>query len=76
MSAPRPTARPAVTGVPMRDLLASCAAAAAVSRPPRLPEPGTGTEPETGTGAPVGAGHPEPHTDRSSRTRPHHREAA
>ncbi|MFI2643168.1 hypothetical protein [Streptomyces sp. NPDC018610] len=27
------------TGVSLRDLLASCAAAAAVSRPPRAPEP-------------------------------------
>jgi hypothetical protein len=27
----------------MRDLLASCAAAEAVSTPPRLPDPGTGT---------------------------------
>ncbi|GGV35068.1 hypothetical protein [Streptomyces griseoflavus] len=26
-------------GVPMRDLLAACAAAAAVSTPPRAPEP-------------------------------------
>ncbi|MDH6452270.1 MULTISPECIES: hypothetical protein [unclassified Streptomyces] len=29
-------------GVSMRDLLASCAAAEAVSTPPRLPDPGTG----------------------------------
>ncbi|MFD8523541.1 hypothetical protein ACFV2D_26470 [Streptomyces capillispiralis] len=28
-----------LSGVPMRDLLASCAAAAAVSTPPRAPEP-------------------------------------
>jgi hypothetical protein len=28
-------------GVSMRDLLASCAAAEAVSTPPRLPDPGT-----------------------------------
>ncbi|MDO0926194.1 hypothetical protein QQY24_12435 [Streptomyces sp. TG1A-8] len=47
MPAPRPTAplaRPACAGVSMRDLLASCAAADAVSRPPRAPEaarPGT-----------------------------------
>ena len=27
------------SGVPMRDLLAACAAAAAVSTPPRAPEP-------------------------------------
>jgi hypothetical protein len=42
MTAPRPTEqpRPAVlTGMSMRDLLASCAAADAVSRPPRDPEP-------------------------------------
>lgn len=31
----------ASTGVSMRDLLASCAAAAAVSTPPTAPEPGT-----------------------------------
>ncbi|PZH02437.1 hypothetical protein C1I97_21190 [Streptomyces sp. NTH33] len=35
-SEPRPYA---VGGVSMRDLLASCAAAEAVSRPPRAPEP-------------------------------------
>jgi hypothetical protein len=35
-SEPRPCA---VGGVSMRDLLASCAAAEAVSRPPRAPEP-------------------------------------
>ncbi|MFB7457153.1 hypothetical protein [Streptomyces sp. NPDC056188] len=35
-SRPRPYA---VGGVSMRDLLASCAAADAVSRPPRAPEP-------------------------------------
>ncbi|MFD5794751.1 hypothetical protein ACFWIO_14615 [Streptomyces diastatochromogenes] len=43
MPASRPTAQPAgplvVSGVSMRDLLASCAAADAVSRPPRQPEP-------------------------------------
>ncbi|MCL6673739.1 MULTISPECIES: hypothetical protein [Streptomyces] len=27
--------------VPMRELLASCAAATAISTPPRLPDPGT-----------------------------------
>ncbi|MFJ8188423.1 hypothetical protein ACIQ8D_01300 [Streptomyces sp. NPDC096094] len=32
---------PALTGVSMYDLLASCAAAAAVSTPPRAPEPAT-----------------------------------
>ncbi|MET7292208.1 hypothetical protein ABZS79_08690 [Streptomyces griseoloalbus] len=42
-SARRTTARPQqpqpLPGVPMRDLLAACAAAAAVSTPPRAPEP-------------------------------------
>lgn len=39
-SARRTTAQPKpVSGVPMRDLLAACAAAAAVSTPPRAPEP-------------------------------------
>lgn len=34
------TAQPQpLPGVPMRDLLAACAAAAAVSTPPRAPEP-------------------------------------
>ncbi|MFI5689020.1 hypothetical protein [Streptomyces sp. NPDC051636] len=44
MSASQPTVppRPPVsTGVSMRDLLASCAAAEAISRPPREPEPST-----------------------------------
>ncbi|WP_164555634.1 MULTISPECIES: hypothetical protein [unclassified Streptomyces] len=35
-STPRPQSLP---GVPMRDLLAACAAAAVVSTPPRAPEP-------------------------------------
>ncbi|MGX4690357.1 hypothetical protein [Streptomyces sp. JNUCC 63] len=36
----QPEPRPyAAGGVSMRDLLASCAAAEAVSRPPRAPEP-------------------------------------
>lgn len=42
MPAPQPTVpwRPPVSaGVSMRDLLASCAAAEAISRPPRAPEP-------------------------------------
>lgn len=46
MTASRPPARPAqpplrteATGVSMRELLASCAAADAVSRPPRAPDP-------------------------------------
>ncbi|WP_164873217.1 hypothetical protein [Streptomyces resistomycificus] len=34
-----------VAGVSMRDLLASCAAASAVSTPPRLPDPGTAGRP-------------------------------
>ncbi|MGW1541059.1 hypothetical protein ACWCPM_12625 [Streptomyces sp. NPDC002309] len=35
-----PQPRPLVpAGVPMRDLLASCAAAKAISTPPRTPEP-------------------------------------
>ncbi|WP_329220253.1 hypothetical protein OG352_26415 [Streptomyces sp. NBC_01485] len=33
-----------VAGVSMRDLLASCAAAEAVSTPPRLPDPATVVE--------------------------------
>ncbi|WP_432080247.1 hypothetical protein [Streptomyces sp. WAC 04229] len=37
---PRPQS-PALSGVPMSELLASCAAAAAVSTPPRAPEPET-----------------------------------
>ncbi|MCQ9182635.1 hypothetical protein KMT30_27045 [Streptomyces sp. IBSBF 2953] len=45
MPDPEPTPRPArpspVTGVSMRDLLASCAAAEAVSTPPRLPDAAT-----------------------------------
>ena len=43
MPASRPTVQPAeplvATGGSMRDLLASCAAADAISRPPREPEP-------------------------------------
>ncbi|MBJ7905507.1 hypothetical protein ABZW47_11655 [Streptomyces sp. NPDC004549] len=46
MSAPRPTVRPERSGlapvtpqVSMRDLLASCAAAKAVSTPPPAPDP-------------------------------------
>ncbi|MEU5631988.1 hypothetical protein ACH47C_07925 [Streptomyces rishiriensis] len=45
MPVPEPTPRPArpspLAGVSMRDLLASCAAAEAVSTPPRLPDPAT-----------------------------------
>jgi hypothetical protein len=47
MPVPEPTPRPArptpAAGVSMRDLLASCAAAEAVSTPPRLPDPETVT---------------------------------
>ncbi|MEU6063031.1 MULTISPECIES: hypothetical protein [Streptomyces] len=42
MSASQPRVQPPphpVAGVSMRDLLASCAAADAVSKPPREPEP-------------------------------------
>ncbi|MFF1543548.1 hypothetical protein [Streptomyces sp. NPDC058291] len=43
MPVPEPTPRPSrpspLAGVSMRDLLASCAAAEAVSTPPRLPDP-------------------------------------
>ncbi|MFG2603795.1 hypothetical protein ACGFT2_09630 [Streptomyces sp. NPDC048514] len=42
MTAPRPAPRPRPglpAGTCMRELLASCAAADAVSRPPRAPEP-------------------------------------
>ncbi|MCQ9132141.1 hypothetical protein [Streptomyces hilarionis] len=43
--APR-SARPSpLTGVSMRDLLASCAAAEAVSTPPRPPDPATVAHP-------------------------------
>ncbi|MET7690026.1 hypothetical protein ABZT06_18925 [Streptomyces sp. NPDC005483] len=38
---PQPQPYAIVGGVSMRDLLASCAAAEAVSTPPRLPDPGT-----------------------------------
>ncbi|MFF1306962.1 hypothetical protein [Streptomyces sp. NPDC058307] len=38
---PQPQPYVLVGGVSMRDLLASCAAAEAVSTPPRLPDPGT-----------------------------------
>ncbi|MEU3610980.1 hypothetical protein ABZ725_01505 [Streptomyces sp. NPDC006872] len=34
-----------LAGLSMRDLLASCAAADAVSTPPRLPDPGLAEEP-------------------------------
>ena len=39
---PRPQPYAIAGGVSMRDLLASCAAAEAVSTPPRVPDPGTG----------------------------------
>ncbi|MET7473066.1 hypothetical protein ABZT17_01695 [Streptomyces sp. NPDC005648] len=35
-----------VSAVPMRELLASCAAAAEISTPPRLPDPGLAERPE------------------------------
>ncbi|WP_329246794.1 hypothetical protein [Streptomyces canus] len=38
---PRPQPYALVGGVSMRDLLASCAAAEAVSTPPRMPDPDT-----------------------------------
>lgn len=41
---PVPMRPPMPAGVSMRDLLASCAAAEAISRPPREPEP-EGAEP-------------------------------
>ncbi|MDL5203281.1 hypothetical protein [Streptomyces sp. ALI-76-A] len=40
-SKPEPRSPAVVAGVSMRDLLASCAAADAVSTPPRLPDPQT-----------------------------------
>ncbi|MFH8934419.1 hypothetical protein [Streptomyces griseosporeus] len=42
-SQPPPHRPYAIAGLSMRDLLASCAAADAVSLPPRTPDPGTGT---------------------------------
>ncbi|CAL9449273.1 hypothetical protein SUDANB6_02401 [Streptomyces sp. enrichment culture] len=36
---PQPTAVSVVPGVSMRDLLAACAAATALSTPPRAPDP-------------------------------------
>lgn len=61
MSASRPTEQPAPTGVSMTDLLASCAAAAAISRPPRpevsRPEGARGTaRPATTTQETAGGG--------------------
>ncbi|MEU5364786.1 hypothetical protein ABZ354_15065 [Streptomyces sp. NPDC005925] len=61
MSTPEPTSEPiprptAVAGVSMRDLLAACAAARAVSTPPRAPEP-YGTQPSEPYG---GTRPPEP----------------
>ncbi|MFD7132446.1 hypothetical protein [Streptomyces sp. NPDC059894] len=40
-----PSRPSALAGFSMRDLLASCAAAEAVSRPPRAPEPEPGSGP-------------------------------
>ncbi|GHF85527.1 hypothetical protein [Streptomyces griseosporeus] len=48
-SQPPPHRPYAISGLSMRDLLASCAAADAVSLPPRTPDPGTGTSTGTGT---------------------------
>ncbi|MES4888289.1 hypothetical protein [Streptomyces sp. NPDC096012] len=51
MTAPRPAQRPPSdlpAGMSMRDLLASCAAADAVSRPPRPPQPLRGAPESTG----------------------------
>ncbi|MEV6027184.1 hypothetical protein [Streptomyces sp. NPDC052036] len=50
--APRSVAAGAA-GVPMRDLLASCAAAKAVSTPPRDPDPAPKATPETTPGTEV-----------------------
>jgi hypothetical protein len=53
MSATEPKAQPrpfALAGVSMRDLLASCAAAEAVSRPPREPEPASAPARPTASG--------------------------
>ncbi|MGW2043858.1 hypothetical protein ACWCPF_01575 [Streptomyces sp. NPDC001858] len=41
----RPSRSFTLAGLSMRDLLASCAAAEAVSTPPRLPDPGLAEEP-------------------------------
>lgn len=48
------------TGVSMRDLLASCAAAKAVSRPPRAPERPEGAKGARGTARPATVD-PQPH---------------
>ncbi|MCT9081677.1 hypothetical protein [Streptomyces fulvoviolaceus] len=40
-STPQPRPYAVAAGVSMRDLLASCAAAKAISTPPRLPDPET-----------------------------------
>ncbi|CAL9464850.1 hypothetical protein [Streptomyces sp. enrichment culture] len=73
MSADRSTRRPAVrqqpeslSGVPMRDLLAACAAAAAISTPPRAPEPRP-SEPAKGRDLHDPCGHPD-HSGRPGRT--------
>ncbi|WP_309058756.1 hypothetical protein [Streptomyces sp.] len=76
MPADRSTHRPTVqqpqspSGVPMSDLLAACAAAAAISTPPRVPEPG-------GTGPAEGRDRHAPHDRHHDRHgRPDRREAA
>ncbi|MFJ7229488.1 hypothetical protein ACIQVF_08020 [Streptomyces tendae] len=66
---PRPQS-PAPAGVSMRDLLASCAAATAVSTPPRAPEP------ETPRPAREQQGHLEQPDHRERRRHCGHREAA
>lgn len=66
---PRPQS-PAPAAVSMRDLLASCAAATAVSTPPRAPEPGTRRAVRDQQGHPDQQGH------RERRGHREHREAA
>ncbi|WP_435813156.1 hypothetical protein [Streptomyces tendae] len=66
---PRPQS-PAPAGVSMRDLLASCAAATAVSTPPRAPEP------ETRRPVREQQGHLEQPDHREQRRHRGHREAA
>ena len=56
---PQPQPYAIVGGVSMRDLLASCAAAEAVSTPPRVPDPGTALAAATGTARPAAAERPK-----------------
>ncbi|NEA46628.1 hypothetical protein [Streptomyces sp. SID10815] len=80
MSAAENPSRPyPAPGVRMSDLLASCAAAAAVSRPPRAPEPAdAGPDPRSRTPRP--GAHRDARTARTdartARTAETHREAA